>query len=257
MAEKDNIQKFMASIPGETLIPLMNAPKDPGKITFSEHLSALLRSCAPGTVGLGKDMRRSRLIVCLNALHHIVKATFLPCGDLPSSTLLSNVRAKFASMETMQELWTDTDPAIRVASRSICALLARYFLPRSNRRSDSEIAWLGDVVGTRPNAGADYSDDIVTADRMNLKSFVYGVLSNQTDDIPPKHAIFFAESLAILMNAGGQAILSRDIFEEQLAALIQRTENDDDQRRDEVVAKLRDIHQGIKRPSLQERRHTV
>jgi len=126
MAENDNIQKFMAGIPGETLIPLMNAPKDPGKITFSEHLSALLRSCAPGTVGLGKDMRRSRLLVCLNALHHIVKATFLPCGDLPSPTLLSNVRVKFASMETMQELWTDIDPAIRVASRSICALLARY-----------------------------------------------------------------------------------------------------------------------------------
>lgn len=136
-------------------------------------------------------------------------------------------------------------------------IACEIFLLRSNRRSDSEIAWLGDVVGTHPNVGADYSDDIVTADRMNLKSFVYGVLSNQTDDIPPKHAIFFAESLAILMNAGGQAILSRDIFEEQLAALIQRTENDDDQRRDEVVAKLRDIHQGIKRPSLQERRHTV
>ena len=257
MAENSNIQDFIASVPGETLTLLMNAPKDSGKITFSEHLSALLRSCAPGTVGLKEDVRKGRLLVCLNALHHIVKATFIPCGDLPSLTLMSNVRVKFASMETMRTLWADSDPAIRVTSRSICALLARYFLQPSYQCEDSELAWLGDVVGTLPNAGADYSNYIVTANRMNLKSFVYGILSNQTDGLPLKHAIFFAETLAILMNAGGQAILSRDIFEEQLTALIQWIENDDDQRRDKVVSKLRDIHHGIKRPSLQERRYTV
>jgi hypothetical protein len=60
------------------------------------------------------------------------------------------------------------------------------------------------------------------------------------------------------MNAGGRAILSREIFEEQLTALIQWIESDEDQRHDEVVATLRNIHHGIKRPSLQERRyHTV
>jgi hypothetical protein len=257
MAETGNIQGFVASIPGETLVLLMSVPKNSGKITFREHLSALLRSCAVGTVGLDGDVRRSRLLVCLEALHHIVKATFLPYGDLPSLSLLNDVRINFANMEIMRNLWAEGDPAIRVTSRSICALLARYFLLYLSQREGPELAWLEEVVGKHPNRGTNYFNDTVIVDRMNLKSFVYGVLSNPVDNLPLKHATLFGETLAILMNAGGQAALSRDVFEEQLSALIQWTENDDDLHRDEVVSKLRDMLHGIKQPSLYERRRTV
>lgn len=195
MGEIATTQKFVASIPEQALIRLMDPPKDSRQTTLSDHLSALIQSCAPGTVGLNQDERKTRLLVCLSTLHHVVKATFLPSGDPPSRKLLSHVRVKFANTETMRTLWADRDPAIRVASRSICALLARYFLPRSYHREDSELAWLEAVVGAPPNPGSDYSDDIVTADRMNLRSFVYGALSNQPDDLPLKQATFSQKRL--------------------------------------------------------------
>jgi hypothetical protein len=88
-------------------------------------------------------------------------------------------------------------------------------------------------------------DSLVAIDHVNLKSYVYGVLSNQTNDLPPKHATAFAETLAILMNAGGPAALSRDIFEEQLFAFIQKTENDDHQHHDDVVTRLRDMFRSL------------
>jgi hypothetical protein len=65
--EKNRFQRLVASIPGETIIQLF------GKFTFREHLSTLFRSCAPGTVELDEHMRRHRLLVCLNAVHHIAK----------------------------------------------------------------------------------------------------------------------------------------------------------------------------------------
>ena len=257
MADKKNVQNLVAKIPGETLIPLMSVPKHSGKITFREHIFALLESCGSEAVGLDDDVRRSRLLVCLNALHHIVKATFVPYRAPPSTTLLNDVRVNFASGKIMRPLWDHNDPAIRVTSRSICALLARHLLLRPNGREEPELDWLKEVVGSPPNAGDNYFDDIVTVDRMNLKSFVYGVLSIQTDKLSSKDATVFAETLAILMNAGGRTSLSRDIFEEQLTAFVHWTENDDDKHRDEVIGKLRDMLQAFKRHSEQQRRNTM
>lgn len=245
MAEKSNIQDLIASIRGVTLIQLMGSPEDSGRITFREHLSTLLRSCAPGTVGLVKDVRSRRLLACLNVLHHIAKALFIPYGVLPSPALLNDVLVNFASIEIMRTLWIDSDPAIRVTSRSICALLAKYLLLRQHHPEESELAWLENVIGQFPNSSVNLLDNLVTVEHTNLKSYVYGVLSNQSNDLPAKHATAFAETLAILMNAGGPAALSKDIFEEQLFAFIQRTENDDHQHRDEVVGRLRDIFRGL------------
>jgi len=258
MADKEKVQGLVAKIPGETLIPLMSVPKHSGKIPFREHLLDLLESCGSEAVGLD-NARKSRLLVCLNALHRIVKATFVHCRAPLSKALLNDLWVNFASMKLMRPLLDNNDPAIRVTSRSIYALLARLLLlrPRPYGRGEPELDWLRKVVGSPPNAGDNYFDDIVTVDRMNLKSFVYGVLSIQTHICSPKDATVFIETLAILMNAGGRGRFpNRDIFEEQLTAFIHWTENDDDKHRDEVVHKLHHMLQAFKRPT-EHRRNTT
>jgi Family of unknown function (DUF6535) len=67
LTEKNKIQKFVASIPGDTIVQLLSNSVDHGKIkiTFRHHLSSLFRSCAPSTVGgLTEEMRKRRLFVC-------------------------------------------------------------------------------------------------------------------------------------------------------------------------------------------------
>ena len=73
-------------------------------------------------------------------------------------------------------------------------------------------------------------------------SFVYGVFSNRTDKLDVKSTTRFAESLAVLMNAGRSATLSRDIFEGELTSLLDQIASNNHGNRDEVVvAKLREM----------------
>jgi hypothetical protein len=74
---------------------------------------------------------------------------------------------------------------------------------------------------------------------MNLKSFVYGLLSGQEGDLPTEHAILFTETLAILMNAGVQSPFDRNRFQDGLSALIGRIEQDSTEGSGEIVDKLR------------------
>src|SRR6266849_2196962 len=97
----------------------------------------------------------------------------------------------------MRTLWADSDAAIRVASRSICALIARRVC-RRNWPAEEELRWLQEVTG---DASHDiFNADIETRDRMNFKSYVYGVLSNQMGDLPREDATCFRETLAILLD---------------------------------------------------------
>jgi hypothetical protein len=82
------------------------------------------------------------------------------------------MRANFANFSHMQVLWADTNPAIRVISRSICALLARRLM-RRDWFEESELDWLSDVTGGAPDAISNSVGDLPTLDRMNLKSFVH------------------------------------------------------------------------------------
>jgi hypothetical protein len=75
LAEMTRIQDFIANTPGDTIIQLMSVPTESGSAIFRDHLLALLQSCVPGTVGLDQDARKARLLVCLGALHRIVKAS--------------------------------------------------------------------------------------------------------------------------------------------------------------------------------------
>jgi len=246
LAEKSKIQTFVAGIPGETIVQLFSDPSKRGKITLRDHLFTLLRSCAPGTVGLEEDKRRHRLLDCLNAIHHVVKASIVPYSVSPSEPVrvLNDVRTNFANVGLMRALWDDLDPSIRITARSICALLARHFL-RQYPPEESELAWLHEVIGLPSHVIYNQFRDTPALDNMNIDAFVYGVLSNQTDDLPITQAISFAETLVILMRAGSQTSLRRDTFREQLSFLISRVENGGHQHRDNVAEKLRKIFHGF------------
>jgi hypothetical protein len=245
LADKSKIEKFVAGIPGEMISQLFSNPPKHGKNPFRDRLFALLRSCAPGTVGLDKDIRSHRLSVCLDAVYHIANAPFVPNGVSLSSSLLNDVRIHFANIGLMRLLWDDGNPAICVTARSICALLARQLL-RKNPLEQSELAWLQDVMGQPSNTIYNQLYNLPAVDYMNIDSFVFGVLADQTDDLPPiTQATTFTKTLAILMNSGSQIDLRRDTFAAQLPSLIQRMEEADHEDRDIVVDKLRRMYQGF------------
>ena len=242
MADKDNIQEFVDSIPGVTLFQLScgRDPTDSGEITIHAHLKTLLQSCTQGTTDLKEDARSRRLLVCLDAFHYIVENSPIPNGASLSDAdiALKHVWPNFEDVELVRGLWADNDPAVRVTSRSICTHLARHLL-RKHPLEKSEQTWLQEIMGDP--ASETYSPKrVAIADHRNLMSFVYGVLSNCTYDFfNVKSITRFAESLAVLMNAGRSAALNRDIFEGELISLIEQVENNDHRDRDEVVDKLR------------------
>ena len=241
-ADKSKIQEFVDSLPGDTVVQLIGAPIHSGRL-FSQHLSTLIRSCTPGSIGLDEDTRRRRLVVCLNAVHHIARSfggvsygVFLP------ETVLDDVRIKFANIVLMRTLWTDTDPAIRITSRSICALLANHILHKPSPH-DSDLAWLQDVLGQPSNRIYNSLRDRSTVDNMNIDSYVYGVLSYSTGDLPVESAATFVDTLAIIMNAGDKTAIRRSIFEGGISELLRRAENYDYLR--EVADHLRRISEAI------------
>ncbi len=239
LTEKSKIQKFVASLPGETVIQLLSKSFQGGKATFRHHLSTLFRSCTtPGTAsgGLDENMRRRRLLVCLDAVHCIAKASIAS----PSSHLLNEMRLHFANIALMRPLWADGDPAIRVTARSICALFARQLL-RQHQLGEGELSWLQEVMDKPSNTIYNALNDRARVDSMNVDAFVDGVLSHQRD-LPDVQAISFQETLMVLTstNTNGQAPVHTDTFEEWLPYYIRRIEQENDhQDRDNVVDQLR------------------
>lgn len=244
LARNHKIERLVASLPGTTTIQLFTNPRRHGKITFRGHLTALLQSCAPGMVGLDERTRRHRLLACLGAVHHIARASIIPNRVPLSPYLLNDVRIKFANIPLMRALWAEEDLAIRVTARSICALLARHLL-RERPLEQPELTWLQDVMGQPSNTISNRLNDLPAVDDMNLDSFVYGVLPDQTDHLPIVQATVFVRTLAILMNLGTQAVIDRDIFADKLISLIRRIEGGGHRGRDNVIDKLLDIFQDV------------
>ncbi len=139
------------------------------------------------------------------------------------------MRANFANTSLMQVLWADKDLATRVTSRSICALLARR-LVRMHRDQfeESELDWLNKVTGESSDAISNSVGNLPALDRMILKSFVYGVFSHQAADFPTEHwsTTCFAETLAILINAGIPTAFDENAFRAGLLDLIRWTDTD-------------------------------
>jgi hypothetical protein len=243
LVDKRKVEKFVAGMPGETIAQLFSNPAEHGKISFRDHLFSLLRSCAPGTIGLDEGTQSHRLSVCLDAVHHIAKAPFVPNGVSLSSSLLKDVRIHFANIGLMRSLWADKRPEIHVTARSICALLARHLL-RKGWLESPELAWLQDVMEQPSNTLYSQLDNPPAVDYMNIDSFIFGVLADQKDDLPITQATTFTKTLAILMNSGSQIDLRRDTFAAQLPSLIQRMEEADHKDRD-IGGKLRRMYQGF------------
>ena len=252
LTEERKFERYVASIPGEIIAQLSIEPVKPGNISFLEHLSSLLRSCAPGAIGLDENTCRSRLLVCLHAVNHIAKASAVPSTLLLShESVLKDVRIKFANIRLMRELWAYGDPTIRMTARSICALLAKPLLHKDRWQLEQpELAWLQDVLGELSRTIYDQLGDYTVVDDINIDSFVYGVFSHQTgfSDLPSTQATSFIETLAILMSAGtGTRItdIRRETFDVKLEYLIQRVDGNGHQYRDNIVHKLRRIFQDI------------
>src|SRR5260370_16195401 len=234
LGENSKLQGFVANIPEGTIVQLMSGRIESGRVIFRDHLLTLLRSCAPGTFWVNEDMRRRRLLVCLNAIHHIAKASTLPYGISPPEFVLNDLRINFANVRLMRPLWADTDPSIRIISRSICALLARHLL-RKDRLEGWELAWLQYVIGEPPHTIFNSLANRNTVGCMNLDAYVYGVLSRQTDDLSVRQATSFLATLTILTNTGDEG---------GITALIQRADEQDNRLR-EVVEKLHRIFEGV------------
>ena len=243
LAENSKIQEFVANIPGGTIVQLTSGPIESGRIVFRDRLLSLLRSCNPGTVWLDEDMRRRRLLVCLNAIHHIAKASSLPYGVSLPEFVLSDLRINFATIRLMRPLWADTDPSIRIISRSICALLARHLL-RKHQLEGWELAWLQNVMGKSSHAIYNALANRTAVDSMNLDAYVYGVLSRQTDDLSTRQARSFMSTLTILTDTGTDIAFRRSVAEGGITALIERADDQDNRLR-EVIGKLRRIFEGV------------
>ena len=226
LGDESKLQKLAAMIPRDRvleLIPLIES----GRIALREPLAILLRSCTAGShvAQSDEDVRKRSLLVCLDIIHYIAK--------VPSIPDLQFVRANFATIGLMRALFNDTDAAIRFTSRSICALLAKQVVKEA--LDGPERLWLYGVTGVAPPAiGA---ANIVMRDRMNLKSFVEGVLSNHVGDLPAEDA--FKETLAILLNVGTDVNFERVHSQIRLSDQVRRIQDDDPQVSREVVDKLR------------------
>lgn len=229
--------KFVASIPKDEIIKLMTPAANPGVIILCTPLLTVLRcyACDTPTDQLEVAVLKRSLLVCLHAVHHIAKSFIVSSesGIREISYYLHKMVTGLANVSLMQALWDDEDPAVRVTSRSICALLARlvirdWLFPESN--------WLHHVIGESVEVIRNSHDDIPALDRMNLKSFVFGVLKYQ-GDLPAEQVTCFTETLAILMDAGFKRPFDRTIFQRQLSTL-ESIEQDDREGWDDVVDKL-------------------
>ena len=230
------VKGLISRIPGVTIVQLMNGPEDSGWVICRGHLLTLLRGCAPGPAGLDEITRRHWLLTYLNAVLDIVKPSSVRGGPSLSESVVGDVRTNFANIGLMRELWADTDPSIRLISRSICALLARRLL-RKPQLEQSELAWLQDVIGKPPLANTTYDalNNLPTLDSMNLDAYICGVLFGQTDDLPIDQATPFMKTLTILSSGGSTPEIVA--LEGGITAFIQRADEQNNCLR-EVVGRL-------------------
>ena len=221
--DEKKLRRFAASIPRDRVLDLI-PPIRFGRIVLGPF-TILLRSCAARVAGPDEDERRRSLLVCLDAVHYVVKYPGVP--DLDS------VWANLANIGLMRTLWNDSNTSICVTSRSICALLAKQVI-REDLLQEPQLRWLEEVIGSR----AVYRADHDTRKRMNLKSFVYGVLSKQEDDLSTEDALSFKETLAILLDVENNAHFDTN-FQNRLLEEVERIQQDDPEGNRDVLDKLR------------------
>jgi hypothetical protein len=145
------------------------------------------------------------------------------------------VPTNFENIGLMRTLLNDSDTAIRVTSRSICALIARR-VGRERWPEVEELRWLQDVTGETSHEIL--NADVETRDRMNFKSFVYGALSNQVGNLPTEDATSFRETLAILLDVGTNPYFDLPSSQNQLSEEVRWIQQDDPKGSLDVVNRL-------------------
>ena len=226
--DRHTFLKFVASIPIHRIPELIPSIES---VSFRESLLVLVRILADTRPGLAawldSDVYRRSLLVCLHAIHLILKTP-----DVPE---LYFVPTNFANIDLMRTLLDDSDTPIRITSRSICALIARR-VGRERWPEEEELRWLQDVIGETSHEIL--NADIETRDRMNFKSFVYGALSNQVGDLPTEDATSFRETLAILLDVTADPYFDLPSSQNQLSEEVRRIQQDDPQGSLDVVNRL-------------------
>jgi hypothetical protein len=227
LGDENKLRRFAASIPRDRVLDLIPRVKS-GRIVLLNPLTILLRSCAARVAGPDEEVRRRSLLVCLDTINHIAKA--------PIGPDLNYALVNFANIGIMRALWDESDTAIRVTSRSICALLARQVF--RGPFEEPQLRWLHEITGEPSDAI--YNADDGTRNYMNLKSFVYGVFSIQVDDLQPEDAMSFKETLKILLDVGNANAWGLDTnFQNRLSEEVVRIQQDDPDGSRDVVDKLR------------------
>jgi hypothetical protein len=239
LGEMGKLEEFIYSIPPQILVQLSSLETESGNKTIRDHLLNLFQGCLGNK---DKRMGRSqRLQICLDSFYQIVKSSSLPYTDHPEM-VLQFVWSSFKDLDTVRMLWDDSDPAIRLFSRSICAHLSRNIL-RKSRPDSAEQSWLRVFVGKKPEDAIfdpQLLNHLSTWDHFVLESFVFGVFPCPNDGlfVEPEHATCFLETLVVLMNAGNSGALSEDIFSEEIASFIEWAKEDDNEHHDGVAAIL-------------------
>ncbi|KAH8982898.1 hypothetical protein EDB92DRAFT_1620088 [Lactarius akahatsu] len=232
LSEDIVFQKFVSTLPGDTVTRLLQRPDSQFSSSFSRRLRDLLWTCLPGTASLTPDAQY-RLLTCLDAIYRGLKAFNVAPLDQSGKSVLDSIRLNFAELGMMRVLWSDQGTAIRVSARCICALLARRILrdiggPGPRRTpGDGELSWLT-AVFDKPSSNVIFRSlgNLAEVDSMNLESFVDGVDgARSVRGVTNKEIISILDTLAILMEVD---IGSRvNGLEDQVRALIQKAETVD------------------------------
>ena len=185
LGDRSKFLQFAASIPIDRILDLILPDEFP-----LASLLVLLRSCVAGTYSsVDQDVRKRALFVCLHAICHIVKFPILPKLDF--------MRDNLANTDYMGALWRYKDSSIRTTSRSICALVARKLI-RKSELEEEDLHWLQEVFG-KPRDAIDRASFAVR-DQMNFKAFVTGVLPHPQSRLSTDDAALFNEALTIILS---------------------------------------------------------
>jgi Family of unknown function (DUF6535) len=222
LVDESELRQFVAIIPRDKFLHIMTPPIESKDIVFRESLTVIRnRIVDKGAKGPNDNEHGSCLLVWLAAIHHVANEFLVPnrVPETELGDLLDVVLINFADTRCMQALWAHDDTAVRVISRSICALLAKCLL-QNRQPGETELPWLEAVTGVP-------RDDIFESlhihgklDRVILTSFVCGVfphladgdLPYQANDPPTAHASSIAKTLATLMDAGTEPDFSAKLL---------------------------------------------
>jgi hypothetical protein len=232
LGDRSKLRRFAASIPRNKVLSFI-----PPMESLREPLRILLQSCAasPRLVGANEDVRKRSLLVCLDAIiNYITKPPDVP--DVPDFDFMRSKFADTGQSGLMQASWNDSDTAIRITSCSLCALLARQVIRQD--LTVPRVHWLRDVI-MEASSDPIHAASFATRDHMNIKAFMYRVLSNQVvDDLPPEDTMSFKETLAILLNIVDDADFDTDNSQNLLSEEVRWIQQVDPQGSHDVVAKL-------------------